>query len=425
MKKLLLPVALLGLMVVSCSKSDTPAVVTYPAKATSSAATVIYTNTAGVPVYNGGYGSALAMVPGEPGYFYLMTDRGPNVDGITSDIKIFPVPGFTPQIGKFKLENDSLRLVQVIPMSDAAGNKISGRPNPAGAGSTGETGLDMSGKAVATDINGLDPEGLAIAADGSFWVSDEYGPHLVHFDKTGKAIERINPYSSGRKLPNVLKRRRANRGMEGLAITPDGKMLAGMMQSPLYNPSKSAVSKSKNVRMVTFDVQTGATKQYVYVLDDTKTANSEMVALSNTSFLVLERDGDFPGSGSVIKKVYRIDISQATDISDAADSESGKMVNGKTVDEMTDAELAAAGILPVTKTLVADLLTDVPGGYPHDKAEGLAIIDNNTIAVSNDDDFGIVAPATPNNDFVAKILPATGKLDKNTIYFIRLKTPLK
>ncbi len=425
MKKLLCPLVVPVYILASCSKSDSPAVTTYPAKATSTASTILYTNTAGVPVYNGGFGSAMATVPGEPGYFYLMTDRGPNVDGISSDNKIFPVPGFTPQIGKFKLENDSLKLVQVIEMADAAGNKISGRPNPAGAGSTGETGLDMNGKAVATDINGLDPEGLAIAPDGSFWVSDEYGPHLVHFDKSGKTLERINPFGSTRKLPNVLKKRRANRGMEGLAITPDGKMLVGIMQSPLYNPSKAAVSKSKNVRIVSFDIQSGATKQYLYVLDDSKTANSEMVAITATSFLVLERDGDFPGNGSTVKKVYKIDISKATDLSDPADSETGKLFNGKTVDEMTDKEIADAGIQPVSKTLVTDLLADIPGGYPHDKAEGLAIIDNTTLAVSNDDDFGINTPVTPNNNYIAKILPATGKLDRNTIYFIKLKAPLQ
>ena len=29
--------------------------------------------------------------------------------------------------------------------------------------------------------------------DGSFWVSDEYGPYIIHFDSTGKMIEKISP----------------------------------------------------------------------------------------------------------------------------------------------------------------------------------------------------------------------------------------
>ena len=50
----------------------------------------------------------------------------------------------------------------------------------------------------------LDSEGLAIAPDGTFWVSDEYGPHIIHFDKNGNTIEKINPFNTSRKIPKVL-----------------------------------------------------------------------------------------------------------------------------------------------------------------------------------------------------------------------------
>ena len=117
---------------------------------------------------------------------------------------------------------------------------VSGRPNPAGQGATGESGIDATGAAITPDPDGLDSEGLALAADGTFWVSDEYGPHIVHFDATGRTLERINAYGTGaggRRLPLALSLRRPNRGMEGLAITPDGRTLVGLMQSPLDNPT--------------------------------------------------------------------------------------------------------------------------------------------------------------------------------------------
>lgn len=39
---------------------------------------------------------------------------------------------------------------------------------------------------LETDRYGLDSEGLVALKDGTFWVSDEYGPHIIHFDTTGK-----------------------------------------------------------------------------------------------------------------------------------------------------------------------------------------------------------------------------------------------
>ncbi|NSL87697.1 esterase-like activity of phytase family protein [Chitinophaga sp. Mgbs1] len=417
----------------ACQKNDGPSDsggnTSYPAKARLAGAKVIYTNTAGTNVFNGGYGSSIASVPGEAGSFYLMTDRGPNVDGTIKDSKVFPVPAFNPQIGKFRLSGDSMILVETIPIKSAANTPVTGLPNPAGSGGTGETALDMNGATLGTDAEGIDCEGLVAAPDGSFWISDEYGPHIVHLDRNGKTLERINPFGTGtggRKLPLVLATRRANRGMEGLAITPDGKTLVGLMQSPLYNPSKSAVSNSLYTRIVTFDIATGNTKQYLYKLDDKNTANSEITAISNNSFLVLERDGEFPGDPakpSRIKRIYKIDLSTGTDVSDPGNGANGRLVNSKTLEVLSDEELLAAGIKTVSKTLVVDIIKDIPD-YPHDKPEGIVLVGNNIIALSNDDDFGIL-PADPvNNNYIAKILPRTGKVDFNTVYFIRLATPL-
>jgi hypothetical protein len=62
--------------------------------------------------------------------------------------------------------------------------------------------------------------------------------------------------------------------------------------------------------------------------------------------------------------------------------------------------------------------------YPHDKAEGLAIISPTLIAVSNDDDFGIVPDGK--GGIAPKRLPgANNILDTNRIYFIKLERPLR
>jgi hypothetical protein len=417
--------ALLAAAVISCTDHDISG--GYPEKAEASNPAIL-TDANGVKVYNGGFGSALVQDPIDKKVFYLLTDRGPNIDGTIANSKVFAQPDFVPQIGKFRLVGDQLILEKTILLKNENGVNLNGLPNPIGQGFTGELALDVLGNTLANSPDGLDSEGMAMAPDGSFWVSDEYGPHLVHFDANGKTLERINPFGTGaggRKIPAVFALRRANRGMEGLTITPDGKTLVGIMQFPLYNPSSSAVSGSLVTRILAYDIASGNSKQYVYLIDRANLqANSEIVAINNTQFLVLERDGEYAtnaNKATVIKKIYKIDISAATDISDPANSTNGKLYGGLTVEQLKNAAtLQLNGITPVTKTLAADLMTDISTLYGHDKAEGLAIIDANTIAISNDDDFGVSGTGV----YASKILPATNTVDKNTIYFVKLKKPL-
>ena len=94
--------------------------------------------------------------------------------------------------------------------------------------------------------------------DGTFWISDEYGPHIVHYDEDGKQIERISPFgmdTGKRHLPAVLARRRANRGMEGLAANSDGKILVGIMQFTLFNPSKKEISNKQHKTVCVYPEQ--------------------------------------------------------------------------------------------------------------------------------------------------------------------------
>jgi hypothetical protein len=430
-KNYALLVLLFGAALASCKKNSEPATISYPTYAEASNPKTLATAPNGTVLYNGGFGSALAPDPNDPTVFYLLTDRGPNAAGVAANSIVFGKADFTPQIGKFRMKDGQLTLEQTILLKNAAGQPLTGLPNPAGQGSTGETALDLGGNALGTSSDGIDSEGLVLAADGTFWISDEYGPHLAHFDATGKQLERINPFGSGqggRTLPLVLARRRPNRGMEGLCLTPNGKTLVGLMQSPLYNPSSAAVSGSTVLRVVAFDLASGTTKQYAYLMDNASlTGCSEIAAITNTSFLALERDGLYGGNGTspaTFKRVFKFDLAGATDISDASNATGGKLYGGLTVEQLKNqAGLTAAGVVPVTKSLVLDLLTGLSPVYPHDKAEGLALIGNDRLAIANDDDFGVVDNGS--NGFASKILPATGKVDVNRIYFVQLPTPLR
>jgi len=387
---------------------------TYPVKAIQQDPDVLATID-GVDVVNGGYGSACARVPGEPYSFYLLTDRGPNIDGTNAGEKVFPAPGFHPQIGKFYLYDDTLVKDSTIVLRDAAGNARTGLPRPPGAdGNTQEIGKDYAGN-VIYDPQGIDSEGLVAASDGTFWVSDEYGPFIVHLAADGTTIGELNPFNGA--LPKVLAKRRVNKGMEGLTLTPNGT-LVGIMQSPLVNPVDNSTTKNSRVsRIVTY--KAGVRHEYVYVFDTKDLSSSELTAISDTKFIVDERDGNFFGQAGTTKKVYLIDISGATDVTDPADSPNGKLWAGKTLEQVTFSGLTANGITPVTKTLVLDLSTLSPT-YPHDKFEGLAIIDANTIALSNDDDFHV----TGSNVLQPKFLFDGTTIDFGEVYFAHTLSPL-
>ncbi|GAB3948216.1 esterase-like activity of phytase family protein [Spirosoma harenae] len=404
---------------------------TYPAFSEASNPKTLAISPNGTTIYNGGYGSAIARDPNDPNIFYLLTDRGPNAAGQAANSIIFGKADFTPQIARFRVVGNQLVLERTILLKNAAGQPLNGLPNPIGQGNTGETALDLNGQPIAPNADGIDSEGMVLLPDGTFWISDEYGPHIAHFDANGNTIERINPFGSGtggRTIPKVFARRRPNRGMEGLTITPDGKTLVGLMQSPMYNPSSSAVANSLILRVLTFEIATGATKQYVYLMENASlTGCSEIAAITNTTFLALERDGDYggnPAKPATFKRIYKFDLAGATDISDPTNGDGGKQYGGLSVEQLKDKTgLQNAGITPVTKTLVFDLLTQISPVYPHDKAEGIALIGSNTLAISNDDDFGVVDNGM--NGFTTKILPATGKVDLNRIYFVTLPTPLR
>ena len=354
-----------------------------------------------------GYGSAIAPVPYRPDEFYGLTDRGPNVDG-PDGTKIEAYPDFAPAIGLFKLNAGKARLVKKITLADKDGKPYNGLVNT--LADTGETITKLDGSVLPKSPNGYDSEGLVALKDGTFWVSDEYGPFITHFKANGRAIGRLSPYDS--TLPAELKLRTPNKGMEGLTITPDGKTLVGIMQSAL---TQTDAAKAKNVgvsRIVTIDIKTGTTHEYAYALDNAKdkgTAVSEIAALSSTQFLVDERDGNLePGAD---KKLWRIDISAATDIGTATtagtyDAARGILIGGKTLEAVagssdqagTTAALATAGVKVVTKSLYLDIAGLVsayaPDGsfFGHDKVEGIAILDGGRkLVISNDSDFGIDA----------------------------------
>jgi hypothetical protein len=335
--------------------------------------------------------------------FWANTDRGPNlepanVDGDAALERPFALPGFQPRIATFTYNpaTNAIALTGQILLRKPDGTPMTGLPNIQGAAPgfayTDEQPVDLFGNTIPNDPLGGDLEGLCRTSDGSIWMCDEYRPALYKFDATGLMLARFVPAGANafgatvgtEAFPAVYAQRRDNRGFEAIAVWQD--KIYCFVQSPLDNPdvANDANSKSsRNIRIAKFDPTTNSvTAEYIYVLEGGASDKiGDAHAFGPGKFLVVERDSAL-GSSS-LKKIFEVNLAGATDISTLSPAIAGP---GGTLDKMTPAQLAAAGIVPVTKTVHVDLAAI---GYANgiEKVEGLAIRDPGTIFVLNDNDF--------------------------------------
>ena len=353
-------------------------------------------------------GSGLAYI-GEDGsggkLFWGITDRGPNADspdyikdtGASSKSKVFPAPNFVPKIAKILLKNGQASILEIVELKTASGLPMSGLPVPPGVvGNSKEIALNESlallGKGY--DENGIDPEGIALEKDGKHaWISDEYGPFLARVElATGKLVQNPPP---GSALPKIIKNRQPNRGAEGVAVTPNGKVyliVQSIMEMPdvkLPDGATAKTSKAPFVRLVEYDPSNGQTRQFAYPIDTAmydkaKDAKiGDLVAINDTQFALIEQ-GSYKADGQVHNLIYTIDLAQASDISSA------KLPNGLDLEYASSlAEVQSAGVQVASKGLIADMAQD--HGWTAEKMEGLALIDAHTLALINDNDFGVQA----------------------------------
>jgi len=345
---------------------------------------------------------------------WAVTDRGPNgmveVDG--RQRRTLVAPSFAPRIVELEIdwnaavpERLQAAVTGTVVLRDAAGVPLSGRPN----GLPGDPEmLDPRGAAViAADPRGVDTEGLVRMRSGRWWLAEEYGPSLLLMAAAGNVEWRLMPAGKSIAgmdtrgcLPAAYAGRRDNRGFEALALAPDESRAFALLQSPLAPAAREAADRPGLVRLLAFDAATGLpVAEHVYRLGDPAAQGSApardeiptdgklcaMAALGPESLLVLEQ-----GDGGVVR-LYIADLGPATDTLP-------RTLAG-TEPALESLDLAAAGVVPIAKRLVADLapsLDDLrtsaglrgPAAGAL-KLEGLAVADERHVFLVNDDDFGV------------------------------------
>jgi hypothetical protein len=345
----------------------------------------------------GGLGSAITYI-GKSDRYFATPDRGP-ADGTTSYIdRLYKIDIKLKATGPYGPNSFTVTptVVGTALLSNKKGEQYTGY----------NLEFDATG---STDSLRFDPEGVRVDACGdSVYISDEYGPYLYHFGLNGqrKGAPVKLPAKLGIDLPSSNPTteltgnafgRQANRGMEGLAISPDGNKLYGLMQNALIQDGglSGTTRVATNSRLLELDQSSGEIKEYYYPLEATSNGLNEITAVNDHQFLVIERDGK-AGASAVFKKLYLIDIAGATDI------RAIKSLPSTGVPE---------GVTPVTKTLFLDLLDPAFGlagaSFP-EKIEGLAFGPDlkggqHTLIVTSDNDF---VTANPSKFFVFGIDPS-------------------
>jgi hypothetical protein len=375
----------------------------------------------------GGLGSGLAYASGNT--FLALPDRGPNafaynsaVDNTVSYINRFhtvtmalnssPNEAGLPFSLTPKLQATTL-LWSSTPLVYGAGTGLGVPSGAPPANSTFQfffTGrsdnFDPSKNSGNANDARFDTESIRVSNDGvSVFISDEYGPYVYQFNRyTGARIRvfqlpsefyvaNLSPVG-GIEISGNSMGRTANKGMEGLAITPDGRTLVGIVQAALIQDANLGGAAAKLLRIVTIDIATGNTHQYAYRLT-AGSGVSEILAINNHEFLVDERDGrgreggdNLDSNDARVKQLFKIDLAGATDITG---------MNG-----------SVAVTHAVSKTLFLDLVhllvangisaTNIPS-----KIEGLAFGRDvrrkgsvmHTLWVANDNDFVANTNDTP------------------------------
>ncbi len=291
---------------------------------------------------------------GYSGTLYALPDRGPNGVGQVT------FSDYAGRTSAFTMNFTPYTGTAALPAAVSSQNQIS---FTAAGGITFRdfnnaltTGLDANGTTVQNGLRfpspasgpgagkiSLDAEGIRFLKDRSFYVSDEYGANVYYFSPTGTLQGAILPppallprdaqgnfmYTS---LTDAAVGRRFNQGLEGVAVTPDSKKLVTLLQTGTYQDTTSSQQDRTNTRLMIYDIsqtKTPTTPIADYVLQlpvynstgtgapNRTAAQSEILALNDSQFLVLSRDANGLGqSNGVIayKSILLIDTAGATNI---------------------------------------------------------------------------------------------------------------
>lgn len=294
-------------------------------------------------------------------------------------------------------------------------------PFPIVADGTVYPGTPVAGGSIAVDpairadrlLTGwdFDIESFRRAPDGTLWFGDEFGPYLLHTDATGRVLEAPIPLPNFRKIPSTIGGTEVNPlvqaianpqrtlapnlldsgGFEGMALNASGTKLYALLEKAIIG---DPVRTRLLINEFSLNSRKYTGKTFAYPMDSASNAIGDLTALTDTQFLVIERDsgqGDASDprftSPARFKKIFKIDLGN-TD----AD---GTLVKEEVADLMNIYD---------PRDVAGDGKTKTVFTFPFTTIEDVLVLDNNRLLVINDNNYpgsaGREFGVSDNNEFI-------------------------
>jgi glycerophosphoryl diester phosphodiesterase len=156
----------------------------------------------------------------------------------------------------------------------------------------------------------FDIESVVRAKDGTFWVGEEFGPFVLHFDATGTLLSDPIPLPDGLRspqnpylAPGEQARVRASSGFEAMSASPDGRYLYPVIENGLVgDDERRRVVHELDTRRGEY---TGRT--WSYQVDAPGNLVGDAFTVGRGKLWFVERD-NFDGPAAVTKRVYEVDL---------------------------------------------------------------------------------------------------------------------
>jgi hypothetical protein len=245
----------------------------------------------------------------------------------------------------------------------------------------------------------IDPESLRIGPRRELWLGDEFGPFLLHADRSGRVLEPPiplpyvaspdNPLVPPGFTPNLAR----SNGFEALVQSPDRRTLHPILEGPVAtdpDPLRRWVFE--------YDVRRGAYTPFraQYRVAQAGNLVSDATALDRRRIVVMERDNG-QGAAAGFKKVFLVDLAET--------GPDGFLVKREVADLLALPDPAGIS-LPGRE---GDIGLGNPFAMPYQTIESVLPLGGGRLAIVNDTNFGSRGrnPQLPDySDFILVDVPA-------------------
>jgi hypothetical protein len=263
----------------------------------------------------------------------------------------------------------------------------------------------VTGKRLLTGGD-FDIESVRVDRRGDLWFGDEFGPFLVHTDRSGKVVEapialpdvKSPDYPPDYRPPFTGPANlNSSNGFEGMALSADGSRLYPTLEGPVTGDDPATR------RMYTFDLithrYTGKRRTYhVGAAGDPAAADllvSDLTALDDTHLVSLERDNN-QGLAAQWKRGFIVDLARV--------ARDGSLAKRQIVDLLNLRDRAGIS-LPGRP---GDIGLGDPFSMPYVTIEAVLPLGGDRLGIVNDTNFGSTGrnAALPDySDFITVRVP--------------------